>query len=328
METYVAVTGASGHIGNVLIPLLINKGYRVRALVYKQRLACKYDSLEIVNGSLDDRRSLDKLVKGCQLVIHCAAHISIKSRKDPSVYGINYSGTRNVFEASLHAGVKRFIHLSSIHAFDQLIKDLVLNESTGHCADNAPLYDVSKRDAEKYILEHAKGKMDVVVLNPTSVVGPYDTKPSLMGKALMDIYKRKVPMLIKGGFDFCDVRAVATGIISAMDKGRNGEKYLLSGKWHSLEEIQDYIVNLREDKRKLMILPSRVAWIGLPFIKLWALLINRDPLYTRESIIALVDGHRNISSKKAVEELGYSSRPFAETVADTLNWFKENGYLK
>ena len=327
METMIAVTGASGHIGNVLIPLLIKEGFKVRALVYQAGITFRSDRIEIVKGSLDDKHSLIELVKECEIVIHCAAHISIKSRKDPEVYRTNVEGTRNIFDTALESGVKKFIHLSSIHAFDQLTKDEVLNEGTPYCKDNAPLYDISKRDAEKYVLENTSGRMEVIVLNPTSVVGPYDNKPSLMGKALMDIYMRKVPMLIRGGFDFCDVRDVALGVLNAIKNGRSGQKYLLSGNWHSLKEIQDYIIDLRGNSKKLAVMPPWVAWLGLPFIKIWSFLIKRDPLYTRESIKSLVYGHKNIRSEKAAKELGYSCRPFRETLTDTIKWFRENDYL-
>jgi dihydroflavonol-4-reductase len=327
MDTKIAITGASGHIGTVLVPKLISKGFRIKALVYRDSISFDSDRIERVKGSLKDANSLKELVSGCKIVIHCAARISINSNKDPLVYEINVSGTKNIFTAARNQGVKRFIHLSSIHAFDQLTREEVLNESTQFCSDRAPLYDRSKRDSEKFILGEKTDGMEVIVINPTSVIGPHDIKPSLMGKAIMDIYNRKVPMLIKGGFDFCDVRDVADGIISSIEKGRSGEKYLLSGSWHSLKDLQNFIISMKESNAKLPVLPIWFARIGLPFIRFWSYMKHKEPLYTKESILALAEGHKNINSKKAEEELGYVCRPVKDTIRDSVQWFRQAGKL-
>jgi dihydroflavonol-4-reductase len=169
--------------------------------------------------------------------------------------------------------------------------------------------------------------MEVVVLNPTAVVGPYDSRPSLLGKAIQDLYNKKVPMLISGGFDFCDVRDVASGIVSAIDRGRNGHSYLLSGKWHSLDDMQKIILGIKGDNRGVPVLPAWTGYLGLPFTRMVAALNRQEPLYTRESIITLIQGNKNISSEKAARDLGYACRPFPETIADTITWFKETGHL-
>jgi dihydroflavonol-4-reductase len=237
------------------------------------------------------------------------------------------NGTVNIFNAAKQAGVKRFIHLSSIHAYNQLTADGLLNEESQYCSKNAPRYDQSKRDAQQFVLQQSSDQMEVVVLNPTAVVGPSDHKPSLMGKAVMDIYNRKVPMLIKGGFDFCDVRDVASGVVNAIEKGRNGHSYLLSGKWHSIEDLGKIIRSIKGDNRRIPVLPAWAGYLGLPFTLLASALTRQEPLYTNESIHTLINGNKNISSIKAAEELGYICRPLQETIADSITWFKQAGYL-
>jgi dihydroflavonol-4-reductase len=326
-ETKIAITGSTGHLATAVIPLLISKGYRIKALVFKQSATFDSIAVKTVHGSLSNISSLNQLVKGCQVVIHCAARISLNSNRDPSVYETNVTGTVNVFNASKRAGVKRFIHISSIHAYDQLPADELLNEESSYSSKKAPRYDQSKRDAQQFVLQNSSGPMEVVVLNPTAVIGPFDSKPSLLGKAILDIYNRRVPMLISGGFDFCDVRDVALSVASALDKGRNGQAYLLAGKWHNLKDLQKIILNIKGDARGLPVLPAWTAYLGLPFIQLWSEVKRREPLYTKESVAALTQGNRNISSQKAAAELGYNCRPLKDTIADSINWFKEAGYL-
>ncbi len=326
-QNTIAITGTTGHLASAVIPLLIGKGYRVRALVYRQEPS--FDSLpvEYVRGSVFDESSLSNLVKDCSVVIHCAAMISLNSNADPAVYETNVKGTQNVFHAAKKAGARRFIHLSSIHAFHQMTDGSVLNEESPFCLKNAPRYDQSKRDAQQFVLQSANGGMEVVVLNPTAVIGPFDSKPSFLGKAVMDIYNRKVPLLIRGGFDFCDVRDVAAGIVSAIDRGRNGQSYLLGGKWHDLSDLQGMILGIKGDTRPIPVLPAWTGYAGLPFILLAAGIRRREPLYTKESIMALTLGNKKISSGKAEAELGYRSRPLQETITDSIAWFKQAGYL-
>lgn len=232
-----------------------------------------------------------------------------------------------LYEAARQAGVHRFVYISSIHAYDQRAAGEILSETSPYCPDHAPLYDRSKRDAQRWLLEQSGSDMEVVVVNPTAVTGPHDYKPSLIGQAVIDLYKQKIPLLIEGGFDFVDVRDVAAGALAAMESGRHRQAYLLPGKWHSLAELQQIVLSNRGINGAVKVLPAWTGFAGLPFIQLFALLSNRDPLYTREALIAIVQGHRNISGAKAAAELGYQTRDLADTIADTINWFKQTGYL-
>ena len=153
-------------------------------------------------------------------------------------------------------------------AYNQFTNEPLLNEKSPYCNDDAPRYDQSKRDAQLYILANVSDAMHTVVLNPTSVTGPPDYRPSLAGKGMIDMCNNKVPSLINGGFDFCDVRDVAAGIVSAFEKGRNGENYLLSGHWHHLSEMHAMIMDAMGNQKKLPVLPIWTAYAGLPFISL------------------------------------------------------------
>ena len=323
----IAITGASGHIGASVLPLLLSKGFSVEALVNTSNLKTGFEKVKIINGNLFELTALQNLVTNCDVVIHCAAKISMNSNHDTSVYETNYRGTKNIFSAAVAAGVKKFIYISSIHAYSQIPGDVVLDESRAYCNSIAAQYDQSKRDAQQFVFQN-KSTMEVVAINPTSVAGPPDFRPSLFGKALMDIYNGKIPMLINGGFDFCDVRDVSCAVVRAIEKGRNGEAYLLGGKWHSMAEVYKMVMNYKGEKSSITVLPGWVGYLGLPFIKLQSKLKNETPLYTSESLNVLLQGNKHINYDKAKLELCYKCRPLTETVTDLLSNFKQTGQLK
>lgn len=325
--TTIAITGATGHLAASIIPVLIRKGYNIRALQYEQALPFREEKLEIIRGSILDPPALHTLVDGCDIVIHAAAKISINSNQDASVYAVNVNGTKNLLDAAQKANVKRFIYLSSIHAYRQFPVHEMLDETQAYCDHRSPRYDQSKRDAQQYVLQHLSGPTEVVVLNPTSVIGPNDYKPSLLGKAVIDMYNGKIPALISGGFDFCDVRDVAEGIVNAIDQGRHGHAYLLGGSWYSVVELHQLIMEIKGTEASIPVLPPWAGYLGLPFIKMMASLQKTAPLYTKESLDALKNGNRHINSQKASQELGYFCRPLRETITDTISWFKQAGYL-
>lgn len=324
----IALTGTAGHIASSLIPLLLRRGYSIRGLVHHSEPDITDPKLQLLRGNLNDSCSLERLVEGCGAVIHCAAQVSIRSNRDRSVYQTNVEGTRRIFQVAAAAGVKRFVHVSSIHAYDQLRAGEVLDESSPYCSDRAPQYDRSKRDAQQFVLDQSGIGMEPVVVNPTAVIGPEDLKPSLLGQALCDFYQGKIPALIHAGFDFVDVRDVAEGIVSALERGRTGEAYLLPGRWHTLEDLHEAVRLCRGHGRKLPVLPVWLGFAGLPFAGILALLSSHEGLYTRESLLALVHGHKNVSGSKAERELEYRPRPLMETVRDTLEWFRKNGRIK
>ena len=323
----IALTGATGHIASSIIPLLAEKGYQIRALQHISGNIGKQHDAEVITGDLCAPLTLAEFTDGCDIVIHCAAKISINSNADPSVYETNMTGSVNLFNAARKNSVKRFIYVSSIHAYNQNPVSARLDEHRDYCTDKAPLYDRAKRDAQRYVLEHATGNMEVVVLNPTCVIGPPDPRPSLMGKAMMDMYNGKIPSLVNGGFDFCDVRDVSNGIVQAITKGRNRESYLLSGKWYHLRELYKLIMEYKQEKNNIPVWPGWTAYMGLPFIKLMAAIKKQEPLYTRESLGALLYGNKKICAGKATNELGYTCRPLAESVKDAIDWYRKAGML-
>lgn len=323
----IAVTGSTGHIATSVIALLAEKKFSVRALQHTYNKGFGNLPVEIYTGDLSKPHHLQDFTEGCDVVIHCAARISINSNKDPEVYKTNFNGSVNIFHAAEESGVKRFIHISSIHAYQQFPINGKLTETCDYCSNKAPAYDRSKRDAQQYVLENTTRAMDVVVLNPTCVIGPPDPRPSLMGKAIIDMYNKKVPSLIAGGFDFCDVRDVAQGIVQAIEKGKPGQAYLLSGKWYSLKSLYKMIMEIKQARSYMPVLPGWMAYAGLPVITWLADIKKEEPLYTHESLGALLHGNKHINCEKAMRDLGYQCRPLFDTVRDAIQWYRETGML-
>jgi len=324
----VAVTGAAGHLGAALLRELYNRSIPVKALVRGTDIrSCQGLPVEIIYGDLLHMEDLKSLFSDCDTVIHCAAVISVNGDPTGVVHRTNVVGTQLTIDAALEAGIKRFIHISSIHAFQQQPTFEILDEQRKPVTDKAFAYDRSKLAGQQIALAANGNGMEVLVINPTSIIGPHDFKPSLMGKVIIDLYKGKLPFIFNGGFDFCDCRDVAKAIVNAASQGRGGQNYLLGGKWHSLKELAHFLSNASGKKIKPIALPLLGAKAGLPFVKLIASLKKEEPLYTIEAIEALFEGNRFISSQKAVKELNYTIRPFEETIHDTFHWFKNNGYL-
>ncbi|MBL0339813.1 MAG: NAD-dependent epimerase/dehydratase family protein [Bacteroidetes bacterium] len=238
MKTSIAVTGASGHIGNVICRMLIVRGFHVKALYHSDKRSLEGLPLELFQGDILVKEDLIELVEGCDVVINCAAIISIHGDPTGIIFKTNTEGPSNVFEIAKTRGVKKFIHLSSVHAVEENPQTLPFDETRSYKTASADIYDYSKASGEQQVLNKQKSNaIEVVVLRPSSVIGRYDFKPSEMGKALLDFYHQKIPALPEGGFDFVDVRDVAQSVIEAIDKGRNGEIYLLSGKYYTLKEL-------------------------------------------------------------------------------------------
>ncbi len=324
----VAITGATGHIGGVIVRELLHRGYSVKVLVRGHNTK-SLDGLDVqkIQGDLDDTIALNHLMTSCDALIHAAALISIDGDMKGLVHRTNVKGTRHVMEAAKVVGLKRVIHISSVQAYAQQPLHEVLDEQRSLTGNKTFAYDLSKRDGQALALSYGSAEMDVLVVNPTSVISPYDFKPSKLGQAIINMSSRKLPFVFRGGFDFCDGRDVAHAIVNALTMGRSGEAYLLGGEWHSLTEFARMLTEVSANKYKPVALPTTIGWIGLPFIRAYARIRKEEPLYTNEALVAVSEGNRFISSAKANAELHYSSRPLLESLRDTYLWFSKNGYL-
>ncbi len=323
----IAVTGANGHVGASLVRLLLKENHAVRVLVHNHSRALQNLPVETVNGGLEDLSALQKLCRDREIVFHLAAKIAICDENYDEVYRVNVEGTKNIAAAARKAGIKRFIHFSSIHALQQPSGNGMMNETAPLALYSPMVYEKTKALAEKWVLEQNNPDFQVVVLNPTAIIGPYDFKPSYLGQVIRMIYKGTLPGLVPGGYNWVDVRDVAQAAIAAMEKGTPGERYLLSGEWQSLKTLAGMVCEAKNKKCRLPVFPFWLARTGIPFMALYAQWKNREPLYTKTSLAILQSANQHILNDKARRVLDFSPRPLDESIADTLAWFKKHQYL-
>jgi dihydroflavonol-4-reductase len=327
MTMKTVVTGANGHVGANLTRALLARGRAVRALVHRNRQAIESLNVDMVRGDVCDLPSLYEAFKDAEVVYHLASHISLSVVEWSLCQSINIMGTRNVVEACLRCGVRRLVHFSSIHAFEQEPLDVQLDESRSLVEWRHGLpYDCSKAAGEKEVRKGIERGLDAIIMNPTAIIGPYDYGPSYLGEALLDIAQGKMPALVAGGFDWVDVRDVVEGAFRAEEQAPTGAKYLLSGHWASVADLAAIVEEITGTPAPRLVFPLWLARIGAPFTVAFARLTGKQPLYTSASIRALCS-NRKISYGRAARDLGYSPRPLRETVLDALRWFAENGYL-
>ena len=311
----IAVTGSTGFIGNVLVPLLAR--HDVRVLVRKPAAAATAGGPTQVIGDLLDAASLNCLVTGAEVVIHIAAAVDISDRLDPQTVAVNIDGTRLLLDAARRAGVRRFIYISSVAAFEQAPYYEPLDATRPLCTDRRRPYDYTKATAQALVL--ACRDMEVIVLAPTAVLGPYDYRPSLLGKAIIALRRGRVPALFPGGVDFVDVRDVAEAIVAALTRGVPGRVYLLAGDWAPLRVMNT--------GRSVPELPLWLVWLGLPFVKAWARLTGAAPYYTRQAVYNVIYSNRLVDAGPAMADLGFRPRPLQQTLNDTIAWFQQQGML-
>jgi len=322
----VVVTGASGHLGANLVRQLLAAGRRVRVLAHGDMRPL--DGLEVdrVTGDVLDERSLTLAFRGAGAAYHLAAVISIVGAQRGRVEAVNVGGTRNVVCACLARGVRRLIHFSSIHAYCQFPLDLPLDESRRPSdAGRAPAYDHSKARAEREVLAGVERGLDAVIVNPTAVLGPFDFEPSRMGCVLRDLQREALPVLVDGGFDWVDARDVCAAAIAAEDRGRRGERYLLSGTYLSLAGLAALVAETSGARPPGLVVPQWLARPIAPLAEIWSGLRRSEPRLTRDSMVALRTCNPAIRHDKASAELSFAPRPLRTTVADTLRWFSDCG---
>jgi len=317
----ILVTGAAGHIGNVLVRELLSEGKHVRALILPGEDASSLEGLEIefVEGNVLDPLSLAQAMKGIDTVFHLAGVISIMPGQNDWMWNVNVVGTKNILRASKKAGVARLVYTSSIHALSRDWKGKI-DERVPFDPDN-PVggYDRTKAAASMAVLDAVKDGLDAVIVCPTGVIGPHDYRGSEMGELLTGWLRRKLHFLVTGAYDFVDVRDVARGHILACEHGQIGEVYILSGRQIKVLELKKLVQDALGRRIVAVTIPMWVAKIGSKITPLYYRLTKKTPKFTDYSLKTL-QSNSNISCEKAKRELGYTPRNLTATIKDTILW--------
>jgi dihydroflavonol-4-reductase len=321
-----AVTGATGHLGNVLVRELLRLGKRVRALAQPgdDCRALAGLGIDVVRGDVLRPETLSSAFAGVEVVFHLAGVVSISSLDVEQVRTVNIEGTRNVVDASRKAGIRRLVYTSSVHAFTEPGRGGVLTEAAGYDPMLAPGdYGKAKAMASRIVLEAVRGGLDAVIVNPVAVLGPNDYLLSEMGELIRMYARQAVPAGVDGRYDFVDVRDVATGHLLAAERGRPGESYLLSGARMTVREVMRILAEESGRKPPAFFLPLPVAAGIAAFAPIFEKLTGRRALLTPYSVHTIsVDFE--IRDRRARDELGYSSMPVERSLRDAWAWMTGN----
>ncbi len=326
----IVVTGATGHIGNVLVRELLEKGQQVRVVLRPDEDTTSIRGLdtEWFYGDVRDMDSLLRAFKDADMVYHLAGIVSISKGQRKLLHDVNVNGTKNVVDACIKAGVRRLIYTSSVHALFEPPHGTVIDESFPFDPKRViGDYAKSKASATLEIFKGIEKGLDAVIVCPTGVIGPYDYRVSEIGHLILDFISRKLKAYIDGAYDFVDVRDVAHGLVLASETGKTGESYLLSGERITVKGIFDVLEKVTNIKPPSFKVPLWIVKTAALFTPLYYKITGAKPRFTSYSIKVL-QSNCVISSKKAVRELGYNPRPIAESLADSIKWFKQAGVLQ
>lgn len=324
------VTGATGHIGNNLVRALLERGERVRVLIGPQSSPKPLEGLAVerVEGDLRDPASLQRAVAGAERVYHVAAMISIRDGDREALRDVNVAGTARLLSAARKAGVRRVVHTSSFGAIGRNPNGPSSEEHALDPNEPATDYERSKAESELEVKREIERGLDACIVNPCATVGPFDFRPSLVGRTFVDLARGKMKAYVPGAFDWVPMRDVISGHLLAMEKGRSGERYLLSGEVASLDQILDWLAeDTGRARPRLRVPPALMLGVSIPkdFIEA-RLFPEKYPRFNRHSIRLLTSGKYG-SNHKARRELGLSPTPLRQAFRDAVTWFRDNGYF-
>lgn len=324
------VTGVTGHLGCNLVRALLDRGEKVRGFIRPQSDLSGIEGLEIERafGDLRDRKSIREALDGVEKLYHTAAFVSIRNGDRQELFDVNILGTRNLMQEARRAGVKRVVHTSSFGAVG-INPDGASNEHwTVSPFEIATDYERTKAISEYDVLLEALRGLDVTIVNPAGIVGPFDFRPSLIGRTILDFARGKMRAYVPGAFDFVPMQDVVSAELLAMENGRRGERYLVNGENHTIDEIMDWLHELTGVARPKAAIPPRlmqyIALIKDPIER--KLLPHKSPRFNYHSIRLLNCGKRG-DSKRAQRELGLKPTSTRQAFADAVAWFREHNKI-
>ncbi len=326
----VFVTGATGFIGASLVRELLREGYSVSALVRpgSDRRNLAGLDLELWEGDLRDRGSLERGLAGCDTLFHAAADYRLWTRRPADMYEINVDGTRNILEAALKCGLSRVVYTSSVGTLGNPGNGVPGNESTPvTLADMVGHYKKSKflaeREAESFV---ARG-VPLVIVNPSTPVGALDVKPTPTGKIIVDFLNRRMPAYLDTGLNLIDVTDCARGHLLAARHGRVGEKYILGSENLTLREIFTMLAEITGLPAPKVRLPYTPILLAAYVNEALSRITSREPLIPLAGV-QMARKFMFFDASRAVKELGLPQSPVADALRKAVEWFRANGYAR
>ncbi|MBP87682.1 MAG: HpnA protein [Planctomycetaceae bacterium] len=319
------VTGATGLVGNNVVRLLLERGEAVRVLARETSDSRPLEGLdvEVARGDVRDGDSVREAAEGIDRVVHSAAVIHIGWTGLKTQREVNVEGTRNVAIAATAAGAK-MVHVSSVDALGVGSRDEPANEYPPFEGKILCTYVITKREAEAVLLEQVERGLDATIVNPGLMFGPWDWKPS-SGRMMLEVARRFTPLAPKGGCTVCDVRDVAAGIVSALDSGQTGRRYILGGSHLTYFDMWKLFATVSRGKAPIGRAGPLMRIAAGCFGDAITMITGREP-DVNSAAIGMSNLYHYYSSARAEQELGYTTRDLEGTVKDAWAWFQANGY--
>ena len=323
------VTGANGFVGSAVARCLLNAGHEVRCLLRPGSDRRNLDKLpiEISEGDLRSASSLKRAVAGCDNLFHVAADYRLWVPNPKTMYDINVKGTESLILAAAEAGMERMIYTSSVATLGANHNGAPANENTpSDLGSMTGHYKRSKFMAEQVVQRITdKHKLHVVIVNPSTPIGPRDIKPTPTGRIVVDTLCGRMPAYVNTGLNVAHADDIAHGHLLAYTHGKPGERYILGGENMTLLQILQTIDGIRGKRTRRLNLPVRLVLPAAWLMEKMATITNVEPRVTVDGV-RMAKKRMFYSSDKAVRELGYRYRPASEALEDATNWFQENGY--
>lgn len=328
-HTYL-VTGASGFLGRAVLSELKKKGVPIRALVMENDpLAAELpEEVSVVYGDVCDDASLERFFSGAEsgtCVIHCAGIVSVASHPGERIYRVNVGGTNNILRHCEKAGVGKLVYVSSVHAIPEKPKGTEITEDAAFSPELVRGdYAKSKAIATSLVFEASGRGLNASVVFPSGIIGPGDVGKGSITNMLLSFLAGKLPVAVKGGYDFVDVRDVAAGIVACAEQGQPGHGYILSGEYATIRDILSAAKETLGLRRAVSFLPICFAKMVAPFYERKSLR-KKQTLYFTPYAIAVLDSNGRFDRSAAAAALGYAPRSLQSSIRDTVIWLKKTG---
>lgn len=327
------ITGVTGHLGLTLAKILTAAGEKVRGLILPNDSLRDHvpKQVDLFIGDVCDKHSLRSFFaaedNSPRILLHTAGIISISSRFDEKVHEVNVNGTKNVISLCEETGVSKTVYVSSVHAIAEPPDGQTIYETTNFTPKQViGLYAKTKAEATSLVLDAAKNGLNAIVVHPSGLLGPNDYGRGHLTQLLLDYESGRLTAYVDGGYDFVDVRDVASGILSASLNGVSGECYILSGKFFKVRDLIHAFQNAVGKRRAKTCLPMWFVRLTAPLCECYYRLRKQPPLFTSYSLYTL-RSNANFSHEKAEKFLNYHVRPLEETVKDAVEFLRECGRM-
>jgi dihydroflavonol-4-reductase len=325
------VTGATGFVGSAVTRQLLARGDAVRVLsrAESDKTNIRDLDVEVVEGDLLKPETLRDAVEGCDGVFHVAADYRLWVRNPEPMFRANVDGARAIVDAAVSAGVERIVYTSSVAVLGNVPGKAADEETPVTYADMIGPYKQSKFRAEEAVRQLIEEKgAPVVIVNPSTPIGPRDVKPTPTGRVIVEAASGKMPAYVDTGLNVVHVDDVAAGHLLAFDNGSVGERYILGGDDMPLADILAIVARQTRRRPPSIKIPHGAIMPIAYLAEAWARMTGEDEPFVTVEGVRMARKKMFFSSAKAERELGYTHRPADQALNDAVTWFRDNGYLR